>query len=537
MWARSLDFAASHCFDRNYTLGSSIAEGTFSRIYYAYDRNDAEQVFAVKVVRKRNHDPQALEWLRRERHVNSVLDHPTIVQAVDMFSTTEKDYLVFELMRGGTLADLLERRRKLPESYARVVMRQLFTALNYIHGKNIVHRDVRPDNIFCSATKFPMAIALGDFGLANFLSEKRVNPDVLTSMLGMPPYISVDIVRRVKYGPIADMWSAGVVLFELLSGELPFTGRSDREVVEKIKQGTFSTDSPAWQSVSPEAKGLVRQLLQTDPYKRISALASLQHRWFIGPNGLSRPASSASCATSPPGSSGIVFGDRDSPASTMDGRRSGGSAIVPSVSNLSRVPSSVSSASQSRDTAEKDWLEQRQTSSIGQPSLRSMHHVSSMSSMSAAPGMQQPRITVTPSVLRIAEQGLQRVASDNPARMRRLLSSRLVQKQLSITLPYRRKLMVAARAFVFVFRLRALVGGHSCTRQLSAFGKGDVDEVNQLIDRRKKALEDSRQSCDRVTGDSLPAVSGKDGRASDGIRGHVRHRSRELAAHLMAKLL
>lgn len=496
-WGHSLSFAVNHIFDHYYTLGTSIAEGTFSRVYHAYANDDPDQVFAVKIVKKRAHDTQALEWLRRERHVNAMLFHPTIVQAVDMFSTMEKDYLVFELMRGGTLADLLEKRKKLPESYARVVMRELFTALNYVHSKNIVHRDVRPDNIFCSATKFPMSIALGDFGLSNFLSEKRVNPDVLTSMLGTPPYISIDIVRRIKYGPVADMWSAGVVLYQLLSGELPFTGRSDREVIEMIKRGNVNFTGAPWKNISADAKQLVRQLLQTDPFKRISALASLQHPWLKS----SRPVSgAASCATSPPDSSNIGFADRDSPHTSVDGRRSSG-FIIPSLSNFSRVPSSTSSASQSRDISADisgDWFE-RQKSSLGfqmqQPSLRSMHAVSSLSSLSGAVGA-GGRMHMTPSVRAIAERGLQRVASDNPAKMKRLLSSRVVQKQLAVTLRYRRKLVVTARAFVAVFRLQALTRGHSATRQLSVLGKGSVEGVNHIIDKRKKAWEEARGSCD-----------------------------------------
>lgn len=496
-WGNSLSFAVNHIFDHYYTLGSCIGEGTFSRVYYAYANEDPEQVFAVKVVKKRSHDTQALEWLQRERHVNAMLRNQTIVQVVDMFSTLEKDYLVFELMRGGTLAALLDKKQKLPESYARVVMRELFTALNYIHSKNIVHRDVRPENIFCSSSRFPMAIALGDFGLSNFLSEKRVNPDVLTSMLGTPPYISIDIVRRIKYGPIADMWSAGVVLYRMLSGRLPFTGKSDRQVIELIKRGVVRVDGPGWETVSPEAKTLVRQLLQTDPYKRISALACLQHAWLKG----SRPVSGvASNATSPPGSSNMALGDRDSPQVSVDGRRSSG-GIIASLSNFSRVPSSTSSASQSRDYSADisgDWFE-RQKSSLGfqmqQPSLRSMHPVSSMSSLSGALGS-GGRMHMTPSVRAIAERGLQRVASDNPAKMKRLLSSRVVQQQLFVTLPFRRKLVVTARAFVAVFRLQALTRGHSATRQLSVLGKGDVEGVNEIIDKRKKALEEVRSSWD-----------------------------------------
>lgn len=523
-WAQSLLFASQRCFERFYTLGSLIAEGTYSRVYYAYDLADPTQVFAVKIIKKRMHDITALEWVRRERHVNSVLNHPAIVQAVDMFSTVEKDHLVFELMRGGTLADLLKKHKRLPESYARVVFRELTTALNHIHSKNIVHRDVRPENIFCSGNKFPMSIALGDFGYANFVSEKRVNHDVLTTMIGVPPYISVDICRRIKYGPLVDMWSAGVVLYEMLSGEKPFQGRSDREVIEKIKKGVVTFDSPIWKTISPDAKRFVRQLLQTDPHKRISALASLQHRWLNSTP--SRPGSvNTSCPTSP--TTGLLFGDRDSPGNTStDSRRL--NQISGSISNFSRIPSSSSSQSPFESS-----VSERQTSLLGmQPSLRSMQQVSSTSSLSTG----QPRLQVAASVRAIAEKGLQRVASDNPTRMKRLLSSSVVQKQLAMTLHYRRKLIVTARAFVAVFRLKALRQGNCATRQLSMMENGDVEDVNSLIERRKMAMEKAneerkKRGNDRSTGQPLQNSHHHGQR-----RGHVRQRSRDVVSHIMGRV-
>lgn len=539
-WARSLLFASERCFEQYYSLGSLIAEGTYSRVYYAHDLDDPSQVFAVKVIKKRPHDVQALEWVRRERHVNSVLNQASIVQAVDMFSTIEKDHIVFELMRGGTLADLFHRHTRLPESYARVVMRELVTALTYIHSKNIVHRDVRPENIFCSASKFPMSIALGDFGFATFVSEKRVNHDVLSTMIGVPPYICSDICRGIKYGPLVDMWSAGVVLYEMLSGELPFQGRSDRETIEKIKKGVVKFENPIWKSISPDAKGFILQLLQKDPHKRISALAALQHQWLNHSSQMSRPCSlNTSCPTSPYKAEGMM-GDRDSPGNTsVDGRRS--NHISGSISNMSRIPSSNSSQSPLESNHERSETSERQTSLLGmQPSLRSLPNVSSelrsLPNVSSTTSLSaQPRLKVTPSVRAIAELGLQRVASDNPARMKRLLSSAVVQKQLSVALPYRRKLVIMARAFVAVFRLQALTRGHSSTRQLSLMGKGDVEGVNALIDRRKAAMERAKEesrlrSVDRQNEKPLQ------GRELGQRRGHVRQKSRDVASHIMGRL-
>eukprot|EP00171_Calliarthron_tuberculosum_P010929 IDg10929t1 len=165
-------------------------------------------------------------------------------------------------------------------------MRELLLALQYLHSKNIVHRDVRPDNLFCSHTKFPMAIALGDFGYSNFFSDKVVNCEVLTTVIGTPPYTASEICRREKYGPPVDLWSAGVVMYELLSGRAPFEGQTDRETNENIIRGRVSFADPIWSKSSENSKKLILQLLQPDPHKRISALAALQHAWF-GANGAS----------------------------------------------------------------------------------------------------------------------------------------------------------------------------------------------------------------------------------------------------------
>ncbi|CAN8069132.1 unnamed protein product, partial [Agarophyton chilense] len=521
-WARGLAFAAHHCFERYYTLGPLLAEGAYSRVYHASAVDDPTQVFAVKVIKKRPHDLQAQECVRRERHVNCVLNHPAVVQAVDMFSTMEKDHLVFELMRGGTLADLLAKKHALGESYARAIMRQLLSALHYIHSKNIVHRDVRPQNVFLSATKFPMSVALGDFGYSNFVSDKRVNMDVLTTMVGIPPYMAIEICRRKKYGPLADVWSAGVVLYEMLSGEVPFQGRTDSEMFQNIKKGHVSFDSAAWKKVSAEAKALIRQMLQEDAYKRVSALAALQHSWFTGGGGsMSRPSSSVntSCPTSPT-AVGRMFGDRDSPATTSTESRRQQPSCGSMSTNLSRNTSETTVGDHSEGS-------ERATGRLGPQMMMHAHshqqlqqhmsvggrlqHISSVSSVGTA--WAQPSLRVNKSVRDMAERGLVRVASDNPALLRHMMGLKHIQRQLSIAMPYRRRLVVTAKAFVAVFRMCALARGDSATKRLMLMEMAGADDVNAMVDRRKLAHKQSRTALpDRDdAGAAAPAVAAASG--------------------------
>lgn len=488
IWRRSLRFASQHRFEDCYRLGKMIAKGTFSEIFLCTAHDSAEE-YVVKRTRKEQSDNEALEGIERKRHINSMLkDSPLVVRAVDMFSTLERDYIVFEHMAGATLEDLLQRKKKLPESYARAVMKQVFMSLHYIHSNNVVHRDVQPSNIFCSATGFPMSIAIGDFDSAHFIPENCVNQEVLTTMVCISPYMSIDVARLCKYGPAADMWSAGVVLYEILSGKLPFTGRSSVEIVERIKRGRASFSDNVWETVSSDAIGLIKQLLQIDSHKRISALAALHHRWIKRPTMYS--ANSESC---------------------------GMSRQMPSISKFSRIISTPSSRQSSKMT---DAFRLRSNINMKQPNLADQQHhyhslpaqsknphwgerqtlslgtptpqVSSMTSLSPAIGLyggarsiKQQRMPMTPAVRAIQQVGLHRVMSHLPVRMDRLISSRVMQKQLSMALPYGRRIVVALCAFIFVSRLKALHEGNSLTKQLSRL-KDRSEQVRDINDRRKK---------------------------------------------------
>jgi serine/threonine protein kinase len=314
-WATSVEHASRRSFGAAYTLGPHIADGSHSKVYFAYPvaaspgdgdagAGGASAVYAVKVIKRRSYDAGEAAAVERERQIHAALrSHANVVQTVDVFATVDRVHIVMELMRGGTVADLLQRHPRLPEPHARVVMRSLFAALAALHAQNIVHRDVRPDNMFTTDHRFPMELALGDFGDASLVSDQRVNRDVLSSMTGDPAYMATEVVRRQKYGPAVDMWSAGVFMYRVLSGELPFTGTSTRAVYDAVRDGAVSLDAPVWAAVSPDAKSLIRQLLQPDPHKRISALAASLHHWLLAPPpSAPRPAGRAPVSAPPPSS-------------------------------------------------------------------------------------------------------------------------------------------------------------------------------------------------------------------------------------------
>lgn len=524
-WASSMEFAARRSFYDAYNLAERIAEGTYSKVYRCIDVVSPTSEFVVKVVSRKHADFEALKWLERERHINTVVAHRCVVRAVDMFANLENVHIVFEYMRGGTVRDLLNSHKKLGESYARAIMRELLLALHYLHSKNIVHRDVRPDNLFCSHLKFPMAIALGDFGYANFFSDKVVNQDVLTTIIGTPPYTAAEICRREKYGPPVDLWSAGVTMYEILSGTVPFQGRNVHESNQLTIRAQLSFNGKEWNNVSGNAKKLIRQLLQPDPHKRISALAALQHAWFGAAGASLQTTPSAQRLITPSESTRALMhsesarslvqrnaeldnftgnkADRDLSPTTSSGDEADDDAdsangsrdairpprgLVRNAQSLRSGPRGmhrVGSTASSGIGAGRPWStgQPKLTHAASQPTLQ---HTLSLSSLSSG-AHTQSRMAMTPSMQRIQEVGLELATKENPARMRAFLKSPVVKSQLSSMFVMRRRLIVTSRALVAVFRMRALVRGQSLTRNLSRVGSVKEVDVDVAAERRQQA--------------------------------------------------
>lgn len=162
-------------------------------------------------------------------------------------------------------------------------MKDLFEGLAYLHKHNIVHRDIKPDNILCERRERPYGCKLADFGLSNFFEEssldRKNNDQVLSSSVGTPLYVAPEISKKKPYGPPVDMWSCGVIMHLMLSGKLPFKAKTTTELFELIAKQPLLFKDKYWHDISPEAKNLVSSLLQKDPLKRLPAGAALHHDW------------------------------------------------------------------------------------------------------------------------------------------------------------------------------------------------------------------------------------------------------------------
>ncbi|CAI5972377.1 unnamed protein product [Closterium sp. NIES-64] len=219
---------------------------------------------------------QDIEDVRREVAVMEMLKgHPSIVNLRNAFEDAQDVHLIMELCEGGELFDRIKLRGKFPEADAARVIRTVVLVLRHCHGAGIMHRDLKPENILLVSNNSDTDLKVIDWGVATFFQKGKP----CTDMAGSPYYLAPEVLAE-KYGPEADIWSAGVVLYILLCGLPPFWGTTNDAIFEAIKQATLNLVRPPWPSISDEAKDLVVRMLTRNPKKRITAEEILDHPWI-----------------------------------------------------------------------------------------------------------------------------------------------------------------------------------------------------------------------------------------------------------------
>lgn len=214
--------------------------------------------------------------VRQEIEIMQSLNHQNIVKLVDNFEDNFRFYLAMELCAGGRVIDFIARTQVYSESDVAVLMRQVFDAIDYMHGKDIVHRDVKPDNMLLESCR-PLAqntLKLIDFGI----SCKCSSGQELRLRAGTPEYMSPQVIDG-RYDARADLWSCGVVMYSLLCGYVPFRGQSESGIFTAVRRGNFTWPEKDWQRTSDESKDLIRGLLKLDARERLTAQEALGHSW------------------------------------------------------------------------------------------------------------------------------------------------------------------------------------------------------------------------------------------------------------------
>ena len=261
---------------KGYTLLEKINKGSIGEIYKCQNQNG--EIFAMKIMMKNRliYDKRLLIQARNEINILQKLNHPNIIKYVDGWETIEKIIIIQEL----GCNDLFEKITKndngfLLENNAKIVFRQIVSALAYIHSNFIIHRDIKPENIIC-IDGIPKII---DFGLAKILPPKLLKTN---TQCGTIDYIAPEVVNKSKlYDFEADIWSVGTLLYTMLCGRFPFEGDTINEISTNIQCGKYNIDFHPWNNISDNAKDLIKKMFVINPNNRIKAKEILEHPWLM----------------------------------------------------------------------------------------------------------------------------------------------------------------------------------------------------------------------------------------------------------------
>jgi calcium-dependent protein kinase len=251
-----------------------IGEGSYGSVSKGVHKSTGV-IRAIKTISKAK--MKHIERFQREIAIMKVMDHPNIIKLFETFEDHHNIYLAMELCSGGELFDRIIDAGQFSEKDAAIVMQQMLRAIFYLHEQHVCHRDLKPEN-FLFQNKDPIAsnfLKLIDFGL----SAKFTDGGLMSSRAGTPYYVAPQVLAG-KYNHLCDLWSAGVIMFVLLSGFPPFFGQTDQEVLAKVKQGHLSFSGKEWKGISDDAKDLVRMLVKMDPKDRLNAEQALNHSWI-----------------------------------------------------------------------------------------------------------------------------------------------------------------------------------------------------------------------------------------------------------------
>ncbi|XP_007258786.1 calcium/calmodulin-dependent protein kinase type II subunit gamma isoform X9 [Astyanax mexicanus] len=267
--------ATSTRFTDEYQLYEELGKGAFSVVRRCVKKSTGQE-YAAKIINTKKLSARDHQKLEREARICRLLKHPNIVRLHDSISEEGFHYLVFDLVTGGELFEDIVAREYYSEADASHCINQILESVSHIHQHDIVHRDLKPENLLLASKMKGAAVKLADFGLA---IEVQGDQQAWFGFAGTPGYLSPEVLRKDPYGKPVDIWACGVILYILLVGYPPFWDEDQHKLYQQIKAGAYDFPSPEWDTVTPEAKNLINQMLTINPAKRITADQALKHPW------------------------------------------------------------------------------------------------------------------------------------------------------------------------------------------------------------------------------------------------------------------
>ncbi|XP_078462428.1 serine/threonine-protein kinase D3-like isoform X1 [Lampetra fluviatilis] len=252
-----------------------LGSGQFGIVFGGKHRQTGRDA-AIKVIDKQKFPTKQESQLRNEVSILQNLHHPGVVNLDCMFETPERVFVVMEKLHGDMLEMILSSERgRLPEHITKFLITQILIALRHLHFKNIVHCDLKPENVLLASPEPLPQVKLCDFGFARIIGEKSFR----RSVVGTPAYLAPEVLRSKQgYNRSLDMWSVGVIVYVSLSGTFPFN--EDEDINEQIQNAAFMYPPHPWREISPHAIDLIGNLLQVKMRQRFSVDKSLSHPWL-----------------------------------------------------------------------------------------------------------------------------------------------------------------------------------------------------------------------------------------------------------------
>ncbi|CAL1375203.1 unnamed protein product [Linum trigynum] len=259
-----------------YIFGRELGRGQFGVTYLVTHRETKEQFACKSIASRKLINRDDIEDVRREVQImHHLTGHRNIVELKGAYEDRHSVNLVMELCAGGELFDRIIAKGHYSERAAAGLCRQMVTVVHNCHCMGVMHRDLKPENFLFLSTAEESPLKATDFGLSVFFKPG----DVFKDLVGSAYYVAPEVLRR-SYGAEADIWSAGVILYILLSGVPPFWGETEQAIFDAVLHGHIDFSSEPWPSISSSGKDLVKKMLRADPKERLSAVEVLNHPWM-----------------------------------------------------------------------------------------------------------------------------------------------------------------------------------------------------------------------------------------------------------------
>ncbi|XP_022150998.1 calcium-dependent protein kinase 2-like [Momordica charantia] len=260
----------------HYSIGKELGRGQFGVTYLCTENSSGKQYACKSISKRKLVTRNDKEDIRREIHIMQHLSgQPNIVEFKGAYEDKQSVHLIMELCAGGELFDKIIAKGHYSEKAAASVCRSIVNVVHICHFMGVMHRDLKPENFLLASKEENAMLKATDFGLSVFIEDGKVYRDIV----GSAYYVAPEVLRR-KYGKEIDIWSAGVMLYILLSGVPPFWAETEKGIFDAILRGHIDFETDPWPTISNSAKDLVKKMLTQDPAKRITSAQVLEHPWM-----------------------------------------------------------------------------------------------------------------------------------------------------------------------------------------------------------------------------------------------------------------